>query len=298
MAGIEVSQNGSSNRIIENTSQQNDWNGITIYEEAQNNTVACNTVDCNEEYGVAAHAPDTFIYGNKIKSNGLDGIRISHKSANSMVIGNHVSDNKENGIELEPNSGGALLDSYNTIVQSNVSSENLCAGIQVSSPLNILESNCVYSNKKDGIAINGKFGNRNILVFNDLKHNVSYDLHNSGVSNQFYGNHCESSEPPHLCSNKEHCPSPHQPNACETKKKEHPSPCSKGDHKKPHCTCSSCTSSHHKTPHHSNDWNKKCCSSSCTCDGRKKDKCCHNKHKKEQNWNIHSHYGQWPQNER
>ena len=124
------------NNIINNTANRNGIAGISIYNNADDNTLTNNTSTENTNYGIEVYNSDNNeILNNTVNRNGHTGIYLSWGGADyNNITGNIVNDNVKIGIYLYQGSDN------NKIKNNTIKRNNLGIGLKVSN------SNFVFDN--------------------------------------------------------------------------------------------------------------------------------------------------------
>jgi len=164
----------SNNVIAGNICQNNDYDGIFLFDSSNNNTVTGNTCQNNGGSGILlTDSSNNRVTGNTCQNN-FDGISLID-SSNNAVAGNTCQNNGGNGISLayfgnntvtgnicQNNgfNGIYLFDSSNNTVAGNTCQDNDSCGILlVNSSNNTVTGNTCQNNSYDGIYLGGSSNN-------------------------------------------------------------------------------------------------------------------------------------------
>ncbi len=144
-SGIFVNTGAEDLLIYKNKSFKNGYHGIEISEEGSSPFVFNNTLKENAQSGIYIHDSATpIIKYNDILENKHSGIAIS-KEALPLIVDNNISKNKEDGIYGYDNARAKIL--------SNTINNNGISGISFSNAYGVIMENTIKDNAQFGVDI-------------------------------------------------------------------------------------------------------------------------------------------------
>jgi len=205
--GIRLTADCHSNNIVNNTCNNNTWNGIGVYGGDFNtisynnvsgnnqgitlsssgggshyNVIIGNNASYNNNYGIAVYYDSDH---NNITDNicnfNTDGIRLNEDCDNNTITGNTLFNNADNGVYLHDNCD------YNNITSNNID-KNLDEGIFIEDfcDYNTISYNNITNNLDRGIELSGTNSQNNLCGYN----NISYNYINNNLIGYQSGWNC------------------------------------------------------------------------------------------------------------
>ncbi|HPN32043.1 MAG TPA: right-handed parallel beta-helix repeat-containing protein, partial [bacterium] len=175
--GIYLNTNSNNNLLSRNVSSSNSRCGIYMNSNSNTNTLNANITNSNTQYGIYLYTSSyNTISGNTASSNLNHGIFLFSGSNNNVLDGNTANSNSQYGIYLNTNSNGNTL-------SGNTANSNSQYGIYLNttSNNNTLSNNTTNSNTNQGIFLNSS--NSNILSGNTSNYNLLFGIYLSVSSN-------------------------------------------------------------------------------------------------------------------
>jgi parallel beta-helix repeat protein len=201
--------NTDNHLIFDNIIISNNGEGIKLNQSDNNVNISYNTITLNNN-GIYFYSSDgNKIYNNNVKENDANGIFLNKTCINNKIVENNASENEKSGIYLndysrqstiannkvyENKNSGIILEncSLNTIINDNKVIRNTNYGLMIIGSTNIIQSNSVSNNKKDGIFLTADDNNTissNVLSYNNLAGIRLYNsTDNSIYNNEIYNN--------------------------------------------------------------------------------------------------------------
>lgn len=166
-AGIWL--NSVENGSIINNFLSNNWQGITLDPECENNTIQGNTANGNTDIGIQLmESSNNYIKENTANNNGGRGINLETNSSYNDVVNNNANFNGWVGILLGGNS-------TNNLIMSNTLTNNL-DGMAILSAHNTISDNTIESNAAAGIALWESSSILNADYNNITRNSIKYNL--------------------------------------------------------------------------------------------------------------------------
>ena len=175
----------SNNTLANNTLDLNNRYGIRFLGNSNNNMIKDNTLNSNGMDGIYMYSSHNTLTGNTLNSNGRDGIYITD-SSNNTLANNTLNSNEHCGIHLHsyyykynPKNR------YNTLT-GNTANSNGKYGIYLDASVgNVVVNNTANSNK-DGIHISYVSSINNTIHHNSFADNIQYDAYDSCHDQDYY----------------------------------------------------------------------------------------------------------------
>ena len=159
--GIFIFGYSRYNIIENNTSNLNDFFGITLDYNSLNNSIKNNTCNLNKNEGINIWGDSNYntIINNKFCNNTY-GIRIRQKSDLNIIQNNTINKNKQMGIEIENSSLNMI--GNNSLLHNNY-------GMYLENTINnTIYNNNISLNNKQGIFL--KYSNDTIIFYNTISY--------------------------------------------------------------------------------------------------------------------------------
>ena len=162
-------------KLVNNTVQNNSYQGIYLYSSSNNNTITGNTVQNNSGYGIyLSSSSNNTITGNTVQNNSSHGINLISSSRNNTITGNTIQNNGSYGINLSSSSN-------NTITGNTVQNNSIYVIMLSSSNNNTITGNTIQNNSY-GIRLHSS-SNNNTITGNTVQNNGSIGINLTSSSN-------------------------------------------------------------------------------------------------------------------
>jgi parallel beta-helix repeat protein len=163
--GIYLAFYSYNNLISNNTVKNNSWEGGIHLDSSNNNLVSGNTVENNYWHGVYLYSSDNNLVSGNTCENNYYGIYLESYSDNNLISGNTAENGHYCGIAL-------WYGSDNNIISNNTVKNNSWEGIYLdSSNNNLIENNIVENNSQNGFYLGSS--DNNIIYHNNLQNNTN-----------------------------------------------------------------------------------------------------------------------------
>ncbi|NLO21260.1 MAG: hypothetical protein GX119_04585 [Syntrophomonadaceae bacterium] len=135
----------TSNWLLENLIFNNVGHGVEIWTSgATGNALINNKIYSNNGQGIFAKGQNTLLYGNWVKNNAINGVKLEFGN-NSIAVRNGIIANDGDGIDISSN---------RNIAFANLVEKNCGTGIQINGDENVVQGNLVVDNKGGDIENN------------------------------------------------------------------------------------------------------------------------------------------------
>lgn len=181
--GIFLS-NAPRTQVVGNICTENAQNAGIYVVTSEDVAIVGNYCYLNIGYGihVTTTCPRPLITGNKVHSNGEDGIRVA-SSNHATITGNQVYSNAKHGIYNA--SGGYAAITGNTATDNGTGTDNTYAGIVVDASRNTITGNTSVNSAANGSQAYGirvASGTNNVVVGNVTFQNETANISNAGTT--------------------------------------------------------------------------------------------------------------------
>ncbi len=185
--GVWVGEGAADVRVEGNVIQANAVNGVVLDGAGSHATIRENTVAENSVHGLLIDAPQAQVVGNQVLNSGSHGLILWERAAGSSVTNNTISDSQSRGVLVDDGGSSRLADntitgngwegitiledSPGTVIEGNTLSANQNNGIFLASDGNTVTGNTMEDNAVHGVSI-PEGGDGNTIQANEIVANT------------------------------------------------------------------------------------------------------------------------------